>query len=72
MGNALLEFNITVGKNDTTNFHGEDPIRLVENGYAFCFKEARLSKTIRSDIEYSEFCPQVITFIKVISNKDDD
>ena len=39
IGNGYLEFNITVRKNDTTNFHIEDPLRLVNNGFAFCFKE---------------------------------
>ena len=72
IGNGYLEFNITVRKNDTTNFHIEDPIRLVNNGYAFCFKEARLSTTIGSDIEHNKFCGQVSTIMKVLSNKDDD
>ena len=72
IGNGYLEFNITVRKNDTTNFHIEDPIRLVNNGYAFCFKEARLSTTIGSDIEHNKFCGQISTIMKVVSNKDDD
>ena len=72
IGNGYLEFKITVRKNDTTNFHIEDPVRLVNNGYAFCFKEARLSTTIGSDIEHNKFCGQVSTIMKVISNKDDD
>ena len=72
IGNGYLEFNITVRKNDTTNFHIEDPIRLVNNGYAVCFKEARLSTTIGSDIEDNKFCGQVSTIMKVITNKDDD
>ena len=72
IGNSYLEFNITVRKHDTTNFHIEDPIRLVNNGYAFCFKEARLSTTIGSDIEHNKFCGQVSTIMKVLSNKDDD
>ena len=72
IGNGYLEFNITVRKNDTTNFHVEYPIRLVNNGYAFCFKEARLSTNIRIDIEHNKFCVQVSTLMKVISDKDDD
>ena len=72
IGNGYREFNITVRKNDTTNFHREDPIRLVNNGFAFCFKEARSSTTIGSDIEHNKFCGQVSTIMKVISNKDDD
>ena len=67
-----MKFNITVRKNDGTKFHREDPIRLVNKGYAFCFKEARLSITIGSDIEHNKFCRQVSTIMKVISNKDDD
>ena len=72
IGNGYLEFNITVRKHDTTNFHIEDPIRLVNNGYAFCFKEAHLSTNIGSDIEHNKFCGQVSTIMKVISNKHDD
>ena len=72
IGNGYLEFKITVRKNDTTNFYIEDPIRLVNNVYAFCFKEARLSTFIGSDIEHNKFCGQISTIMKVISNKDDD
>ena len=71
-GKGYLEFNITVRRNDTTNFHHEDHIRLVNNGYAFFSKEARLSTTIGSDIEHNKFCGQISTIMKVISNKDDD
>ena len=70
--NGYLEFTITVRKNDTTNFHIEDPRRLLNNGYAFCFKEARLSNTLGSDIEHIKFCGQISSIMKVISNKDDD
>ena len=70
--NGYLEFNITERKNDTTNFHRGDPIRLVNHGYAFCFKEDRLSTGIGSGIEHNKFCGQISTIMKVISNKDDD
>ena len=72
IGNAYLEFNITVRKNDTTNFHNDDPIRLVNNGFAHCFKEARLTTSIGGDIEISKFCGQVSTIMRAISNKDGD
>ena len=72
IGNAYLEPDITVWKNDGTNFHHDDPIRLVKNGFAFCFKEARLSTTIGSDIEYNKVCGQVSAFMEAISNKDGD
>ena len=39
---------------------------------AFCFKEARLSATLGSDIETNKFCGQVSTILRVISNKDGD
>ena len=72
IGNVYIEFNITVRKNGTSNFHIEDPIRLVNNASAFCFKDARLSTTIGSYIEYNKFCGQVSTIMKLISNIDDD
>ena len=72
IGNAYLEFNITVRKNDDTNFHFDDPIRLVNNGFAFCFKEALLSTTTGSDIEINNFCGQVSAIMRSISNKDGD
>ena len=55
IGKGYLEFNITVRKNDTTNFHKGDPIRLVNNASAFCFKEARLTKSVGGDIEINNF-----------------
>ena len=72
IGNGYSECNITVRKNDSTNFHRENPIRLVNNCYAFCIKEARLSTTIGSDIEHNKFCGQVNAIMKVISKKDAD
>ena len=72
IGNAYLEYNITVRKHDTTNFHNDDPVRLVNNGFAFCFKEARLSTSLGSDIEINKFCGQVSTIMRAISNKDGD
>ena len=70
--NGYLDFDITVRENDGKNFHYDDPTRLVYNGFAFCFKEARLSTTLRSDIEINKFCGPVSTIMRVISNKDGD
>ena len=72
IGNAYLEFNITVRKNDTTKFHDDDPVRLVNNGFPYCFKEARLTISIGDDIEINKFCGQVSTILRAISNKDGD
>ena len=47
-------------------------MRLVNNGFAFCFKEARLSTSLGSDIEINKFCGQVSTIMRAISNKDGD
>ena len=54
------------------NFQYDDPVRPVNNGFAFCFKEVRLSTTIGSDIEIYKFCGQVSTIMRAISNKDGD
>ena len=70
--NGYQEFDITVRKSDSTNFHYDDPRRSVKNGFAFCFKEARLSTTTGSYIEHNKFCSQVSTIMKVISEKDGD
>ena len=72
IGDAYLKLNNKLRKNDDTNIHHEDPVRLVNNGYAFCFKEARLGTTISSDIEIDKFCGQVSTIMRAISNKDGD
>ena len=72
IGNAYLQFDITVRKDDNTNFHNDDAIRLVNNGFAFRFKEGRLSTSLGTDIEHKKFCPQVSTIMRVISNKDGD
>ena len=71
-GNAYLEFNITKRKNDGTNFHYDDPVRSLNNGFAFCFKEARLSTTIGSHNEINKLCGQISTFMRAISNRDGD
>ena len=72
IGNAYLEFIITVRKKDDTKLHHEDHVRLVDNGYAFCFKESRLSTTIGSGIEIKKICGQVSTIIRTISIRDGD
>ena len=72
IGNGYLEFIITVRKNDSTNFHDNDPIRLWKNAFAFCFKEARLTTSIGDDIEINKFSGPISTIMRVISNKGGD
>ena len=67
-----MELDKTLRKIDSTLFHHNDPIRLVNNAFALCFKEAHLSTTLGSDIETNKFCGQVSTIMRVISNKDGD
>ena len=45
---------------------------MVNNGFAYYFKETRLSNTIGSDIEINNFCGQVTTIMRAISNIDGD
>ena len=71
-GNGLLESVFTVRKNDNTNFPYDDAVPFLNNRYAFCFKEARLSTTIGSDIEHNIICGKVSTIMRVISKKDGD
>ena len=66
IGNAYLKFDKTVRKSDSTNFHYDHPIRLVNNAFAFCFKEARLSTTLGSDNKTNNFCGQVSTIMRDI------
>ena len=70
--NAYLEVNITVRRDDITFFHNDDPVRLVNNGLAFCFKEARLSSSLGSDIQTKIFCGPISTIMRAMSNKDGD
>ena len=72
IGNAYLEFNFTERRNDGTNFRYDHPLGLVFKGFAFCFKEARLSTTIGDVIEINKCCGPVSTIMRVISNKDGD
>ena len=72
IGNAHLEFNITVRKNDTTNFHYDYPIRLVNKAFAYCFKEARLTTSIGGDIEINNIFGQKSAIMRAISVNDGD
>ena len=40
----------------------------MNNGFAFCFKAARLSTTFGNDFEGNKFCGQIATVMKVITN----
>ena len=72
IGNRFLKFDNTVRKNETTNFHYDDPKFLVNNAFAIYFKETRLTTTIGSDIEHNKVIGTVFAIMKVTSNQDGD
>ena len=57
IGNAYFEFDITVRRGDGNNFNAE-VIRLVNNAFAFCFKETRLATTGGADLEHNKYLGQ--------------
>ena len=72
VGNSYLEFDITVRREDNANFTNNSPIRLTNNAFAYCFKEARLGITSGSDLEHNKDCGQVSTIMRVLFSKDAD
>ena len=72
IGNAYLEFDITVRPQNAADAFGEDsPIRLTNNGFAYAFQEARLS-TSTTDHEHNKYCGQISTVMRVILSRDGD
>ena len=72
VGNSYLEFDITVRREDDANFTNNSAIRLTNNAFAYCFKEARLGVTSGSDLEHNKYCGQVSTIMRVLFSKDSD
>ena len=72
VGNSYLEFDITVRREDNANFTNNSAIRLTNNAFTYCFKEARLGITSGSDLEHNKYCGQVSTIMRVLFNKDGD
>ena len=69
VGNSYLKFDITVRREDNANFTNNSAIRLTNNAFAYCFKEARLSITSGSDLEHNKYCGQVSTIMRVLFSK---
>ena len=72
VGNSYLEFDITVRRQDNAIFTNNSAIRLTNNAFAYCFKEARLSITSGSDLEHNKYVGQVSTILRVLFSKDGD
>ena len=71
IGNAYLEFDITV--RDTAGvFTNASNTRLINNAFAYCFKEGRLSTNGGSDLDYNKHVGQVITIMRSLTSKDSD
>ena len=63
-GNAYFDFDITV-QNTPGNFFDANNIGLINNAFACCFKEARLSSTGGSDLEHNKYAGQVSTIMQL-------
>ena len=49
-----------------------DDIKSVNNAFAYCFKEARLSTTGGSDIKHKNYVGQVSAIFRALTVKDGD
>ena len=72
VGNSYLQYDITVRKGDNTDFANGDVIRLVNNAFAYCFKNATISTTSGSEIEINKYPGIISTIMRVLTSKDGD
>ena len=73
IGNSYLQFDITLRPQIPANaFDDVSPIRLVNNGFAHCFKEGIIQTTGGMEIENIKFLGQVSTIMKALTSKDGD
>ena len=63
-----IEKDVAVAANRV--FVDGDVINLVNNAFAYCFNEARLSTTGGSDIEHNKYVGQESTFLRALTSKD--
>ena len=71
IGDAYLQLDITIRKDDNTNFNKE-AIRLINNALAYTFKAALLTTTGGSDLEHNKYVGQVSRIMRLITSKDGD
>ena len=69
--NAYLEIDTTV-RNTPGNFINANNVRLINNAFAYCFKEGLLSITGGSDLEHNNNAGQVSTIMRLLTSKDSD
>ena len=71
-GNAYLQYDMTVRRDNNADFIDADIIRLVNNVFAYCFREATLSLTGGSEIEQIKYVGPISTLMRVLTSKDGD
>ena len=71
-GNAYLQYDITVRRANNADFIDADVIRLVNNAFAYCFREATLSHTGGSEIEQNKYVGPISIIMRVLTSKDGD
>ena len=72
LGNAYLEFDITVrALNAADAFDEDSPIRLTNSRFACVFQEGRLS-TSTTDLEHNKYLGQISTIMRLVSSRDGD
>ena len=71
IGNSHLDVDISV-RDPTAGFNNKAEIRLVNNGFAFCFTEATIATTGGMEIEHAKFLGQVSTTMRSSTSKDGD
>ena len=64
IGKAYLHFDITIRQGDCNNFNN-DSIRLINNAFAYTFKEALLATTGGSDLEHNNYVGQGSTIMRL-------
>ena len=70
-GNSYLEFDTSV-RGPTAAFNKNAEIRMGNNGFAFCFKEASCATTGGMEIEHVKFIGQISTIMRSLTSKDGD
>ena len=59
-------------REDNANLSNKSAIRLTNNAFAYCFKEARLSISSGSNLEHNKHVGPVSTIMRVLTSKDGD
>ena len=53
-------------------FANGDVVRLINNAFAYCFKETRLSTTGGSVLEHNKYVGKFSNILRMLTNKDGD